>query len=307
MRLLPLVLGTALALHAPHAFAQANNACQPADPLIKWCPAQPADSILPVIHFNPSLDPLLETSFGNAATRDAAFSQAVQDWNNALAAVGAKVRIRMNVDLAKWAADQGGPVCVDNHDPLASVFAEIPGTHRPTPVENATSTGHNHGNAHLDGNAMPVGPGWIVPFGQMISDTSGAFDIDAVLGVTEVTIDGQNCIQEGDIWWLTHFKMFGVNPCIRLSWDYRYPMGPDPARTDFYTVMLHELGHFLGLRHQDADPAGTNVMQASIPKGTRRSIGQKERACLCALYGGVNCMVTPVDRSSWGRIKTHYR
>jgi len=84
-------------------------------------------------------------------------------------------------------------------------------------------------------------------------------------------------------------------------------MGPNAVSFDFYSVMLHELGHFLGLAHQDADPAGTNVMQAFIPKGTRRVIGPKEKACLCALYGGLNCMPTPSEHSSWGRVKVLYR
>ena len=57
--------------------AQANNNCQPADPLIKWCPPQPQDSILPLLYFNPSLDANLETGFGNAGGRTAHVSAVI--------------------------------------------------------------------------------------------------------------------------------------------------------------------------------------------------------------------------------------
>lgn len=298
-----LAIALLLALAPTAARAQANNDCQPASPLVKWCPPNPTDSTLITFYYNASLDGALETAFGNAATRTTAVSQAVQDWNDALVGVGAKVRITFNPDPNRWAIDQGSVKCVDQIDPNASVFIPDPGTHIPN-NETAASTGHNHGGAHLDMNLNPIGAGWIVPFNSLVSDTT-VFDVDAVLGITVTQLNG-NCITEGDIWWLTHYKMFGVNPCLRISWDYRYPLGPDAARFDYYSVMLHELGHLLGLGHQDADPTGNNVMQAFIGKGKRRVIGPKEKACLCQLYGGPGCTPTPAHHSSWGQIKTRY-
>ncbi len=299
-----------LALSAPvvaHADAP-NNDCQPANPVVKWCPPNPNDSTLVPVYFNPDLDANLE-AVGNAGTRTAAFAQAVADWNSALAGVGAKVRLVLSVDNNRWAVDQAINRCVDQFDPNALVFDVTPGPHIPN-NESAASTGHNHNGTHVDLNNNPIGPGWIIPFGQQLSDTTGGFAVDAVLGICASQIDAQNpgCLTEGDIFWLTHYKMFGVDPCLRIRWDYDYPTAmPAATRYDFYSVMLHELGHFLGLAHQDADPTGKNVMQAFIGKGVRRQIGAKEKACLCALYGNNACTATSTRTSTWGRVKTLYR
>jgi len=294
-----------LCLVLPNAArAQANNDCQPANPPVKWCPPNATDSTLITLYFNPSLDGALELGLGTAATRSDAVAQAVQDWNTALVGVGAKVRIRLTNDANRWAVDQGTAKCVDQDDPNATVYTPDPGTHIPN-GENAASTGHNHGGAHVDPNLNPVGAGWLVPFNSLVTDTT-VFEVDAVLGITVTQLNG-NCITEGDIFWLTHYKMFGVDPCLRILWDYRYPLGPDNARFDYYSVMLHEIGHLLGLGHQDPDVAGTNVMQPFLGKGKRRVVGPKEKACLCQLYGGPACAPTPARRSTWGELKIRYR
>jgi hypothetical protein len=282
-----------------------NNDCDPANPIIKWCAT--SDTTI-AVYFNPGLDPLLETQFGNAVTRQASFNQAVNDWNAALATVNSRVKLQPVIDPNKWGVDQGQPRCNDLEvpPPAPQVFDDA-SAHFGDGI-NATSTGHNH-TGRVDALANLIGPGWILPFGQLVSDTGETVPVDGVLAYTTVQIDNNKCITEGDIAWLTHRNVFGVG-CKRLPWDYDLMNGPAGTRYDFYSVMLHELGHFLGLGHQEADPAGTNVMQEAIGKGKRRIIGPKERACLCALYAGpgVNCaQVTDARHSTWGRLKTIYR
>src|SRR5258708_19526138 len=77
-------------------------------------------------------------------------------------------------------------------------------------------------------------------------------------------------------------------PCQEIPWDYRFAPNaadpndpgapvpykggggkPAPDAFDFYSVMLHEIGHVLGLGHMQ-DPAGKNVMQAQLPPPARR-------------------------------------
>ena len=302
-----------LLLAVPVALRAADPpVCDPPEqgPALKWC--APANNAIPIT-FNPSLDPALETQFGDANTRTAAFLQACADWNGALATVGTPIRLLPAMNPNQWAIDQGQVLC---QEPLIAnnIYSDPRGLHFGD-GGNQASTGHNH-NGNLDLNNLPLGPGWILPAAFVTPDTMGGFlVIDRALAITASKLDNANpnCIIESDISWYTHFGYrppIGPTQCVRQSWDYRYPLGPDAARYDFYTVMLHELGHVLGLDHQNADAAGDNVMQSALPKGKRRKIGPKEITCLCERYSPqpANCAnVTPVRGSSWGRIKSIYR
>jgi hypothetical protein len=82
---------------------------------------------------------------------------------------------------------------------------------------------------------------------------------------------------------MTH-RVHAAGICPRIPWDYfttpaDRPFGV-PGHFEFYGVMLHELGHLLGLDHL---PDG-DVMRARMGPGDRLRIGPAERAGLEKLY-----------------------
>lgn len=75
--------------------------------------------------------------------------------------------------------------------------------------------------------------------------------------------------------------------------DSKYSVEIEPGRADLRGVLVHELGHALGLGHS-AEPRAT--MFASGAGATWRSLEADDRAGVCALYPGAGapgCGVTP--------------
>ncbi|HET7224502.1 MAG TPA: matrixin family metalloprotease [Candidatus Eisenbacteria bacterium] len=304
-------LTIALTLAADAVRAQTTTDCDNPG-TIKWCPPDTAVTL----NFNPSLDPMLENAgYGDAVSRGQCFQKAVNDWNAALVTVGARLRLVYAAGNL-WAADQNGVVCADPDigPPLQGVYsnADLDG-HR-TDGRQTASTGHNS-NGKLDAGGVNVlGPGWLVAVaGPGVSDTSmQVVPADGVLAILQADTQGlyPDCLREADITWFTHAAVAGGGGCARIRWDYRLAGAPAMSRFDFYSVMLHEIGHLLGLAHQNDDGSGKNVMQSTIPKGQRYQIGPKELTCLCMLYGtpGKDCaLVTGARHSTWGAVKTLYR
>lgn len=266
------------------------------------------------LSFNASLDPALETSFGDAASRRAAFQQAVAEWNAALTNVGATLQIVAVMDDAAWTTEQGYSYCQESPG-ATDVFVDQRGLRWRDGV-NQVSTALNPGDANLDPSSNPLGAGWILPASYPLADTSaGVVPVDKNLASPKLRYDtvDPSLIVEGDFTWFTHvdYQPTGSDEvCVRLPWDYRWPDAPDPARWDFYSVMLHSLGHLLGVGHQGPDAMGTNVMQTSLGKGERRVIGPKELMCLCERYGpGQPACGDPTGAKhpTWGSLKAIYR
>lgn len=289
-----------------------NQDCDNPSP-IKWCTTPVTASL------NAALDPVLENAgYGDATTRAAAFQQAVADWNAALASVGATFRLQYAATTTQWATDQNAPLCFDSEigppDPLQPVYGDADLGNHQSDGKQTASTGHNHNNKTDAGGVNILGPGWLVPSaGPGVSDTTmQVVPVDGVLAITTGHTQNANpdCLEEADIVWYTHASVAGGGGCYRIRWDYRLAGAPNAKRFDYYSVMLHELGHLLGLGHQADDGSGKNVMQPSIGKGDRYQIGVKELKCLCLLYGppGKDCtLVTATHHATWGEVKTLYR
>ena len=77
----------------------------------------------------------------------------------------------------------------------------------------------------------------------------------------------------------------------------RWTVDPASGGFDLESTLLHEIGHALGLGHQDAVPS---VMATSLNAGAdRRSLHDADRKAVQALYGGVDLPADPVaDLSS---------
>jgi hypothetical protein len=343
MQSLRYTLALALALAASLGLAQRAAADDPPpcpgeqNPGCVWKNTDPV-----VVKFNPALDPTLEQvrryvdpmlmqqayTLGNADTRWMCFQKAVDAWNAVLDTLCTGQRAfqlqAMRVNNL-WGTQQTMQVeCVDGglrnpDDPLlphspatgADVFDRTPAY---------LGDGSNTASTGYGGQKTPaIPPGWIVGNGI------GTYTIDARLGETyprcSTTEPGK--MVESDIAWFTHIED-GTMPgaCPLIPWDYRYepvaadpndpgapvpykgaPPKPGPDAFDFYSVMLHELGHLIGLGHM-SDPAGGNVMVGSLSPGERSKISATEIACLKQLY----CpQPTPARRSTWGGLKVIYR
>jgi hypothetical protein len=293
-----------------------------------------------IVKFNPGLDPALEQvrlyrdglnqlrfyELGDVNTRWACFQQAVADWNAALAqACNGTAPFQLQAQLVgnAWAVDQSlNAKCVDGGlvNPDDPLLPHLPATGNPVfdRVANYLGDGVNQASTGRGDKKNPmIQPGWIA------GDQVGTYDIDQRLGETHYACDNTDAgkLKDADIVWFTHFTAFAA-PCPVIPWDYRllpvagnpndpgmpvpYKGGggkPNPDAFDYYSVMLHELGHLLGLGHM-TDPAGGNVMIGSLMPGTRQTISATEIACLKQLY----CpQATPARRSTWGGLKSLYR
>lgn len=333
IRLLAL-LSVASLLAAP-AFAQAPPPCPGAQsPGCIWKATNP----VPLL-FNASLDPNLEQvrlyrdpanpalirmyTLGNAATRWECFQQAVNAWNVALTNLCGQGNTPFQLTAAQsndWATDQQTADCLNSGlvNPDDAQLPHAPATN--DPVSDRKTFAHIGDGKNATSTGMGAGmvlPGWI--YGNGV----GTYTVDARLGETYPNCDNGDVskLKEADVAWMTHFSDSNP-PCQQIAWDYRYMPNaadpddpgapvpykggggkPGPDAYDFYSVMLHEIGHVLGLGHM-IDPGGKNVMIGQLAPGDRQQITATEIACLKQLYCNA---ATPTRGPTWGQLKSLYR
>lgn len=300
------------ALHAdPNCCEQEARDGGARELLGKWQRPAMGDLEIPV-KFNSTLAAALDGGavgrnvMGNAADRMTCFTQAVDDWNAALAAGNHRVKLVLAADADAWSGDQWQVKCTDDVDATKSVYnarytAAGAGGHHPDGT-NAAATGHDH--LAVSGQ----GAGWVESpeFRTDFADRLGECALNPPRAIDPPPADPP-LISEADILWLTHFAPTAA-ACEHIPWDYRYAPMPAANHYDFYSVMLHELGHLLGLHHND----GNDVMAESLRPATRKSIGVNEKACLTKLYPaaaaqGDPCGPIAVEESTWSSVKVRYR
>lgn len=258
------------------------------------------------VHFNPDLAVELEDrnaprpgrprvrppypSMGDAPARLAAMQAAITDWNAALTAAGAKTQLRLvvlNGNMPpRWAAAQNVARCIDPDNGHDVYDADYTPTHL-----DGSNTGSTARPDHSRAKGLLAG--WVRGEEAMHYEDN----IDGRLAETKLTPAPNNrrvppFIQEADILWFTHIKQ-NNNQCPVIQWNYDFkPAGPAAAPFyDYYSVMLHEVGHLLGLDHQHCAAGNVqNVMQPRIAAGVRAQILACEMATLKMLYGpGAPC------------------
>jgi hypothetical protein len=226
-------------------------------------------------NFNPSLDPALELAAG-ANGRTAAFNDAVGAWNTAIKNTCPKnpPQLVPIINQMVWAGPQTVLVCDDQIGGGPPVYAY---NFYNNDGANVVSTGRP---------LMTAGAGWIVGVGVPGSYGAG-WSFDDILGLTRSRLMG-NQIVESDILWFTHSRPLVMgNACARIAWDYNglaVPPVPGNNQFDFYSVVLHELGHLLGLSHQMMVGVNNNIMRDALPVDTRYVITNLETGALKALY-----------------------
>lgn len=238
------------------------------------------------ICFNPALDPALDV-VGGAGLRWAAFQQAVADWNAALAAVGSGVTIEARMSTDCWAIVQTDSLCADpdRDGHRVNDYAWI------LDLTNDASTG----------KPGPVPPGWVKDPAFQAEGSQIPMEVDVDALAWTLTQSAGGMITRGDINWLTHMKTLLGCPSIPWNYDHTKMPGTFAGQYDFYSVMLHELGHFLGLGHAGAGETG--VMAPSIATNTRRSITDEERECLRKCVA----QPVPVEAATWGKVRVMFR
>ncbi len=220
---------------------------------------------------------------GNADDAQAAFADAVELWKAKIAAhptLKDVLKLTYGGATTRYAGDAiGQPKREDNgrDDEFAfQVKYDIGAMHKHSPDgHNTAATGHKHEDA------MPArdGDGWIWKDESAIGST---IDIDARLAETRLHKDADKKLTEGDITWFTHWSTSDTKVKL-IAWNYEKDAAPAP-NLNYRPVMVHEIGHLLGLDHCTAAD-DCEVMIATIAPGDDPQIKDGEMAALAYLYG----------------------
>lgn len=261
---------------------QGNPLCWPPNKQITIC-------------FNPQLDGRLDTPTG-PGDRWVAFQAACASWNAALIAVGSQIRLNPVNQAACWSIMQANSPCTDP-DHLDDQNQQLPVyeyTWNDDPMPDGSSDCST-------GQPVNAPPGWVKDPAAVIQYSQFPDSVRNDILARCRPLPNVNPMTEADIAWFTHVE--APNGCPVIPWNFNAGITPGnfPRQYDYYSVMLHELGHLLGLGHAKAGETG--VMAPSISANTRSQITDEERECLKKCLPAVN----PVEVLDWGRIKSTYR
>lgn len=260
---------------------------------IKRGPCQVANNATGTIyvHFNPMLDQALDSD-GGLNDRIESFQDAVEEWNVALGAVGALVKLEARIDYGSYASVKGDQICSDSIN-QGKVFKDIP-------ISNLTG---NLGSSAMQ-NTSGQGAGWIsnsiVP--NVDSGGGGGQLIPTdLLAMARPTMTGTGDLTASSITFYTHWGKKVDGGCDRIPFQYASPHSHslDPDKYSYEAVALHELGHLMGLSHIDkkADGSPANgIMKSRLGKGEKPGVLGAEQLVLKSKYGaGGECLITPVQ------------
>jgi len=243
------------------------------------------NGIVNVFH-NSSIDPkLLNIAgiIGNGADAQMAFVDAVQLWKMQIA-MSAKIKdvLKLNYGGAtnRYAGDAAGMMKVEFERAAEAAFQVV---YNPDvnhmhvgDGQNTAATGHKHPAAMPARNS----DGWV--WNEVMEQVSSLVEIEKRLAETIVLKDANQKITEGDITWFTHMSTMN-NLAKLIPWNYKSNKAAAP-NFNYRPVMVHEIGHLLGLDHCTA-ANNCEVMQASIFPGDDPQIKAGEITALEFLYG----------------------
>jgi len=237
--------------------------------------------------FNDQVDPVLDVP-GGAGLRWRAFQNAVSAWNAALLGVGSLVSLEARQGQGCWAIDQLLVDCEDPNQGRHDVYDY-------TWIDDASN------DASTAKPGIDPQPGWVKDPGEGILQYSQIPDSLKTEVLARCRVQSANgVITRADIGWMTQVETIVDCPTIPWNFDDAVLPGGFPSQFDWYSVMLHELGHLLGLNHLEAGEEG--VMQSSIAKDTRLAITDEEKECLRKCLPAV-----PTRQVTWGALKNLYR
>ena len=84
---------------------------------------------------------------------------------------------------------------------------------------------------------------------------------------------------------LYHYSEFLVDADIMLNKDFAFSIQPNPSKFDLTSIALHELGHVLGLDHDNETTPQISIMNASISEGMERGLSYRDIERVRTLYG----------------------
>ncbi len=84
---------------------------------------------------------------------------------------------------------------------------------------------------------------------------------------------------------LYQYNEFLVDADIMINQDFAFSLQRDPAKYDLTSIALHELGHVLGLDHDDTATPQVSIMNRTLSEGIQRGLSSRDIQRIRTLYG----------------------